>query len=233
MKKTLLSIALTSVLASTSAFAEDVVVPSIEGLSANVAVTNNYLWRGIEQTGGDAAVSGGIDYEHDSGFYAGTWVSNASWGDTNTEVDAYLGFAGDINETFSYDVGYIYYAYPDSASKNDFSEVYGSLSVIGFTFGVSVLADTEAGGSDGDFGDSIYANIDYSFALESGAEIALHAGSYTGDWLDTDSIDYSASISKNGFTLGVSVLDLDDSENWTDEDEDAKFFVAYAVDFDL
>ncbi|MFP5304085.1 TorF family putative porin, partial [Cobetia sp. SIMBA_158] len=50
-------------------------------VSANVAATSNYLWRGQEQTGGDAAISGGIDYADESGFYAGTWVSNASWAD--------------------------------------------------------------------------------------------------------------------------------------------------------
>ena len=47
-------------------------VYAVDGLSANVAVTNNYLWRGLEQTNGQSAVSGGIDYASDSGFYAGT-----------------------------------------------------------------------------------------------------------------------------------------------------------------
>ena len=229
MRKSLLNITLTSILAtsafiSTQAFA-------VEGLSANVAATSNYLWRGLEQTGGDAAISGGIDYANDSGFYAGTWVSNASWGDTSTELDLYFGFGNDISEDISYDIGYIYYAYPDSiANENDFSEIYASLSTAGFTFGVAVLADSEVGGDGAEFGDSIYANIDYAFALESGAEITLHIGDYSGDF-SAESTDFSASISKDGFTFGVSKVSFDDSVNAGEDD--LKFYVSYSVDIDL
>ena len=49
-------------------------------LSANAAVTNNYIWRGLTQTTNDAAVQGGIDLNTDVGFYVGTWVSNVNYG---------------------------------------------------------------------------------------------------------------------------------------------------------
>jgi uncharacterized protein (TIGR02001 family) len=229
MKKSLLSLTLTSLLATSALVSTQ--ATAVEGLSANAAVTSNYLWRGLEQTGGDAAISGGIDYAHDSGLYVGTWASNASVGDMKTELDLYFGFGGDISEDVSYDVGYIYYAYPDSlADENDFSEVYGSLSTAGFTFGVAVLADTEAGGDGAEFGDSVYANLDYGFALESGAEITLHVGDYSGDF-STESTDFGASISKDGFTFGVSKVSFDDSVN--DDRDDLKFYVSYAVDIDL
>ena len=189
LQKTILigALALTG-MTSTTAFAE---------VTANAAATSNYLWRGQEQTGGDAAVSGGIDYANESGFYAGTWASNASWADEMTyELDLYAGFGGAINENVSYDVGYIYYAYPDAASgaDADFSEVYGSISVQGFTFGAAVLATSAASGDGTDFGDD---NI----------------------------IDYGVSVSKDGFTFGLSDNDMDGS--------DVKAYVAYAVDFSL
>jgi len=229
MKKSLLSIALTSVLA-TSAFVSTQ-ASAVEGLSANVAATSNYLWRGLEQTDGDAAISGGIDYAIDSGFYAGAWASNASWGDMKTELDLYLGYGGDINEDVSYDLGYIYYAYPDSiADENDFSEIYASISTAGFTFGLAVLADSEAGGDGGEFGDSVYANIDYAIALESGAEVTLHVGDYSGDF-STESTDFGVSVSKDSFTFGVSKVSFDDSVSAGEDD--LKFYVSYAVDFDL
>jgi len=229
MKKTLLSLSLISLFATTSLMSTQ--ASAVEGLSANVAATSNYLWRGLEQTGGSSAVSGGIDYSAASGFYVGTWASNASWGDMKTELDFYSGFGGNINEDVSYDVGYIYYAYPDSvADENDFSEVYASLSTAGFTFGVAVLADSEAGGDGAEFGDSVYANIDYSFALASGAEIALHVGDYSGDF-SSESTDFGASISKDGFTLGVSKVSFDDSV--TEGEDDLKFYVSYSVDIDL
>jgi uncharacterized protein (TIGR02001 family) len=229
MKKSLLSLTLTSLLATSALVSTQ--ATAVEGLSANAAVTSNYLWRGLEQTGGDAAISGGIDYANDSGLYVGTWASNASWGDMKTELDLYFGFGGDISEDVSYDVGYIYYAYPDSiADENDFSEVYASLSASGFTFGVAVLADSEAGGDDGGFGDSVYANLDYGFALASGAEIGLHVGDYSGDFI-ADSTDFGVSISKDGFTFGVSKVSFDD--NVSSGEDDLKFYVSYAVDIDL
>ena len=222
LQKTILisALALTG-MASTTAFAE---------VTANAAATSNYLWRGQEQTGGDAAVSGGIDYANESGFYAGTWASNASWADEMTyELDLYAGFGGAINESVSYDVGYIYYAYPDAASgaDADFSEVYGSISVQGFTFGAAVLATSAANGDGTDFGDSLYLNADYSFAVGSnGTEMALHIGHYSGDFIGDDNIiDYGVSVSKDGFTFGLSYNDMDGS--------DVKAYVAYAVDFSL
>ena len=222
LQKTILisALALTG-MASTTAFAE---------VTANAAATSNYLWRGQEQTGGDAAVSGGIDYANESGFYAGTWASNASWADEMTyELDLYAGFGGAINENVSYDVGYIYYAYPDAASgaDADFSEVYGSISVQGFTFGAAVLATSAANGDGTDFGDSLYLNADYSFAVGSnGTEMALHIGHYSGDFIGDDNIiDYGVSVSKDGFTFGLSDNDMDGS--------DVKAYVAYAVDFSL
>ncbi len=229
MKKSLLSITLTSALL-TSTFVSTQ-ASAVEGLSANVAATSNYLWRGLEQTDGDVAVSGGIDYTHDSGFYAGSWVSNASWGDMKTELDLYLGYSGSINEDVSYDAGYIYYAYPDSiADENDFSEIYTNFSTAGFTFGLAVLVDSEAGGDGGEFGDSLYASIDYSYALKGGAEIALHVGDYSGDF-STESTDFGVSISKESFTFGVSKVSFDDSVSAGEDD--LKFYVSYSVEIDL
>ena len=42
------------------------------GFSANVAFTNDYIWRGMTQSNG-TAIQGGFDYESESGFYAGIW----------------------------------------------------------------------------------------------------------------------------------------------------------------
>ncbi|MGS0730349.1 TorF family putative porin, partial [Shewanella sp. 0m-11] len=80
-------------------------------VEANIGATSNYLWRGVTQTDDAVAVQGGIDYSHDSGFYAGTWASNVDFGDeTSYEVDFYAGFAGTIGDEFEYDLSYLYYA---------------------------------------------------------------------------------------------------------------------------
>lgn len=212
---TLSAIILAPFLTATSAYA-------VEGLSANAGITNNYLWRGLEQTNGDAAISGGIDYTTNSGFYLGTWVSNASWAPGMTyELDLYGGYTQEL-ENFSYDVGFIYYAYLDSDADSDFNEIYASISVSVFTVGYSVL--TSADGMD--FADDSYLYVDADFDLGNDLGLNLHLGTATDDFYAGESfVEYGASINKNNFTLGISANDLTDS--------DVKVVVSYSIDIDL
>jgi uncharacterized protein (TIGR02001 family) len=50
-------------------------------ISANIGAVSNYMWRGVSQTQDGAAVQGGLDFTHESGFYAGTWISNVDFND--------------------------------------------------------------------------------------------------------------------------------------------------------
>jgi hypothetical protein len=58
------------------AFAEDPY-----SISANIGAVSNYMWRGVTQTQDGAAVQGGLDFSHESGFYIGTWASNVDFND--------------------------------------------------------------------------------------------------------------------------------------------------------
>jgi hypothetical protein len=53
--------------------------------SANIGAVSNYMWRGVTQTGDQAAIQGGLDVSHESGFYAGTWASNIDWDEGSSE----------------------------------------------------------------------------------------------------------------------------------------------------
>ena len=70
-----LSTALLSGIGATAAQAFDV--------SANVALVSDYRFRGISQTGTDAAVQGGFDASWEPGFYLGTWASSVDFGGDN------------------------------------------------------------------------------------------------------------------------------------------------------
>ena len=229
MKKTLVNIALTSALVAVSITAPSAF--AVEGLSANVGATSNYLWRGVTQTDDAAAISGGIDYAHESGFYAGTWASNVDFGDdASAELDFYLGFGGELGQGFGYDVGYIYYAYPDSAQTDstneyDFGEIYGSLSYSYF----SVSANYGVNNDDGaEWADSaLYISADAELEVAEGLTLALHIGDYSfdDDYKSDDYSDYGVSLSKDGFTFAVSDTDMDN--------DDLKFTVSYSIDIDL
>ena len=144
IQKTLLAVAVSSAALLTSA-------PSFAELSANVSVTNNYIWRGLTQTTNEPAVQGGIDYADESGFYAGTWVSNVQYASDDVysyEHDLYFGFSGESGD-FTYDVGYLYYNY-DEEAEFDFGEIYGTVGYGGFSATLYLLANTEADEGEGD-----------------------------------------------------------------------------------
>ena len=73
MKKILVAaVAISALFAGGAAMAQD----DAGHLSYNIAVTSNYVWRGVTQTDNNAALQGGIDYSKGM-FYAGAWASNA------------------------------------------------------------------------------------------------------------------------------------------------------------
>ena len=123
----------TLVLGSVLAAATMASSAALADVTANIGVTSNYLWRGVTQTANESAVSGGLDYSHESGAYIGTWVS--SLGGYQYENDVYLGYAGEASD-ISYDIGYILYRYPvdkdieaDLLSKKSFLIVHPHLNI--------------------------------------------------------------------------------------------------------
>lgn len=198
-------------------------------LTANFAAHSNYYWRGVTQTQNGAALSGGIDYANDSGFYLGAWTSNVDFGEggPSYELDLYGGFSQSIGDV-SYDVGYLYYAYPDAASDIDFGEVYGAVSWQWLSLQVNYL--TNADGDASSEKDMLYTDLNASFDLSDKHSIAFHLGYSKGDtiteWFDEDSyLDYGVSWQTQGFTLGLVKTDL--------ADDDLHMYVSYSLDFSL
>ena len=110
---------------SAPAMAQDAAEPDFS-FSGNVAITNDYVFRGFTQTNEDFAIQGGLDLAHSSGLYVGTWASNVEFGDTDTtiEIDFYGGFKGTFgNSIFTYDIGAIYYTYPGYTRANGTQEI--------------------------------------------------------------------------------------------------------------
>ncbi len=179
-----------------------IAAPVSAELTANIGVTNNYLWRGVTQTDDNAAVSGGLDYSSDSGFYAGTWASNVDFGESGYELDIYAGFAGEVGDV-GYDVGYIYYAYP-TFDGSDFEEIYLRGSFGQFAAGIAYQIDAE-------FTDENYIYIDaaYDIPLNDDYTLSLKAGHYD---LQDDGDDYAhfgVAVSKGEFSLGLEKNDID------------------------
>jgi uncharacterized protein (TIGR02001 family) len=208
------AILVTSLLAATSAMAADK-----SPVTANMAFTNNYVWRGITQSAEKFAVQGGFDYSHQGGFYLGTWASNVDFGNdavtsasgdgASTEVDIYGGYkfkAGPLDM----DVGFIRYVYPGAhgSLKYDFTELYVGAGYGPFTAKFYNASDYQGVTTKS----GTYLDLGAEFDLKV-AKLTLHVGKSGGDGvvatLGKKYTDYKIGLSKEigGFTFGLAYTD--------------------------
>lgn len=193
-------------------------------VSGNVALSTDYRFRGISQVDRSPAISGGFDVAWDSGFYVGTWASNVNFSNAAIEMDYYGGYGGSFNDDVSYDVGVIWYNYPDDGADPDldYFEVYGSVSfgdaTVGLAYSPDYFAETDT---------FYYLYGDYSFALAENLSLDLHLGyNYFDDGeafgigeppsFEDDYFDFSVGVSTSaaGLDLSAAVVgtNLDDDE---------------------
>ncbi|MBF6058888.1 TorF family putative porin [Thiomicrorhabdus heinhorstiae] len=194
-------------------------------VSYNAAVSNMYLWRGQDISNGQAVVTGGIDYSHDSGLYGGVWGSSE---DAGTEFDLYLGY-GMTSGDFGLNLAYWSYWYPSDGTKASFERSESS-----------VITEYEVTLSYADF--SATAMIDtedtdlryYSLSYGIGA-FGFHAGYYDGFAAtglpagDEDYTDFSISFAAtDNLTFTVSKAQGD---GLYDTNEKPMLNVSYAFTF--
>ena len=234
MKLTKLALAVGALALSGAAAAE---------FSANIGATNNYIWRGVSQTSNGAAVSGGLDYAHDSGFYAGTWASNIDWtggtAGSGAEVDFYGGFASEVSG-LGYDVGAIYYYYPTSGyDDSNFGEIYGTLSwgpVSGgiaytVTSDVNDVSGTAQGFQDGDLYYHVSANFEVMPTWTVGGTIGYYDFEDNGDGgTDINYTHYQVDVGKSAGDFGDFTFTVSKAEEESGSD-DTLFVVSWAKTF--
>ena len=170
------------------------------GVSGNIAIQSDYVWRGYSQNLEDPSVQGGFDYEDESGFYAGVWGASVDFGGAeSTEGDIYLGFANETEGGFSYDVGIIEYTYHggSGASDSNFTEYYLGGGIAGFNLTYSI---------GDEFGDNI--EVGYGFDIE-GVSIGAAYGDYDDAWTYW-TVGVSGEIEGIGWDFSYWDTDLDD-----------------------
>ena len=230
--KLLTSLILAALVAPSVAMAEDAAPAS--PITANIGFTTDYIFRGIAQTSHNAAIQGGIDYAHSSGFYAGVWGSNVSWiadslaiasGSTTMELDTYLGFKNSFAEDFNYDVGFVRYNYLGKYTpalgfaKADTDEIYGALGYKWFTakysYGLgNFLTIPGAKGTN-------YLELNASVPVgESGFTVAAHVGKQTFKPAAAANLtytDYKLGVTKDisGYVIGLAYTSTNAGPGWT------------------
>lgn len=231
-------------------------------VSMNIGATSNYVWRGVTQTDNEAAIQGGIDFSHESGFYLGAWASNVNFpsttatlvrGDGNGdgvitvgetavvtdtvddggyELDLYGGLAGEFKEV-GYDIGLIYYTYIDSDSAN-FAEIYGSLSYKWVSAGLAYTIDGEADNSTDPFTEGdIYYWGNVTVPLPKDFSLGLTVGHYEFDEVD-DYNHYQVDLGKSFGDWGDVTLSVSQAEEeaGNPDGDDPLVFISWAKTFE-
>ena len=211
--------------------------------------TTDYVWRGVSQSQGDAALQGSFDFSHESGFYAGIWGSSVDFtpkstppleeDGADTEIDLYVGFSRDFADKWNYDISAIRYAYPGTnrdistispehprGRKFDFSynEFIGKLSYNEMlTATVAYSYDAFAAGDD-----SIYT------ALNGNYETPWFGVSVTGEigYYDFSNIDEGSDLNYVHYGLGLArdFGPFSTALQWSDSDHDTHVFFGKVAD---
>lgn len=192
-------------------------------MSGNIGVVSKYLFRGIEESGGPA-VQGGLDYAHESGFYAGWWASSLGYADddvtnsTAVENDFYIGYGGELGDV-SYDVSILQYYYID-ADDADATELTLGLGWGPLSASVTYNATDVSWSNSGD----IYVTLGYGAALPHGFDFGATLGYYKYD-------DDDAGNDKAAFTTTESgnLQHLDLSLSRAIADTGATMSVTYMI----
>jgi uncharacterized protein (TIGR02001 family) len=190
-------------------------------VSMNIGATSNYVWRGVTQTGDASAISGGVDWSHDSGVYLGAWASNVDF--STHELDLYGGYAGEVGD-FGYDGGLIYYTY-DSNDDLNFSELSlsGSWQFLSAGLNYTLSADDDTHKHD------LYYHAGVSFDLQQDYSIAGTVGKYNfDDPAYDDYTHYQVDLTKSAGDFGDVTFSLSDTNI---KDDNAKVFVSWAKSF--
>jgi uncharacterized protein (TIGR02001 family) len=155
-------------------------------VSITPTLTSDYDFRGISQTSRDPAFQLGLTYTGETGMYLGLWGSNVDFDITpaindpfgpSTEVDVFAGYAGgDAEEGVGYDLGMIYYSYPNAGSGN-FPEVYAGFSKKFFSAKIWYSWNFNASGDT-----SYYADTNLKLPSSEGFSLIGHLGYSGGEY---------------------------------------------------
>lgn len=237
-KSTLLGLA-----AAVSAMLGGVGVAHAEGtFTGNVALGSDYVFRGISQTEGGPAVSGGFDYTNGI-FYAGTWASNVSSATISSggiEMDVYAGVTPTLGPV-SFNFGVIGYYYPgaddDGGPETDFYEgkasaSYSPIEPLTLTGSIFYSPDWAL-----ETGDGLYWEIGGAYTVSDAFTLKASYGVQDADdYADSyENFLLGASYAYSGFTFGLTYTDTQDAFDLgyaldeSDADEALTFSVSRAL----
>lgn len=205
--------------------------------TGNVALTTDYVFRGISQTEGNPAVQGGFDYTNGI-LYAGTWassVSAATISSGGTELDLYAGVTPSLGPV-SFNLGVLAYFYPgadDDAAELDFVEYkavasFSPIEPLTLSAGLYYTPEFTL-----ETGEGFYYEVGAGFAVSDAFGLKASYGVQDADLYDDSYSNWlvGATYGVAGFTLGLSYIGSEDAFDlgYAIVEEDADERVVFSV----
>ena len=198
-------------------------------VTGSAAFTTDYLFRGISQTGNNAAVQAGMTATHESGAYFSVWGSSVGFTDSGStdgldgglEIDALLGYSGKAGEV-AYDVGVMHYGYPSADAALGYDEIYASVSTMGAKVGLNYSNDYFAKSDKfmylyASYGTEVAGvGLSASLGMNKFDSAAMMSNALGTTGTDDSYMDYKLAASKaiGGMTIEGAYIgsDIDDTE---------------------
>lgn len=211
-------------------------------VTGNFAITSDYIFRGVDSSAGPA-VQGGLDYSHESGLYAGVWMSNAAGlAGGADEIDYYVGYGLGLSDGLALDFGVINYnsdANNGGGSGNaTINEIYVGLA--GEAWSAKLFYGDRDDGAPQDQDNYMYVDLNYSVSTGETTSVDLHLGALlesddANPQVNRDANDVSVTYNVGDFGIGVSYLDVDQvgAAPAAGGDERANLFVQWGTTFDV
>jgi len=180
MRKTILALALGSLISTTSA----IEVYDNTEVYGSVEATTDYVFRGVSQNNEDISVLTTVGIEH-KGFYVEGFVAPVEADGSNYKFDTTAGYTDNVDD-FTYNMGVVGYWYPGSNNDLDFYEFFGGLS---YDFDVVNV------GGDFNYSPDYYGNVGNNTYWHGYVEadpfwdITWTLGAGYNDLLDADNVD--------------------------------------------
>lgn len=171
-------------------------LPAFAGVDGYLGYTSDYMWRGVSQTSGNAAIQGELSVSK-GGLYGGVWASEVDFGDEATyEMDLFLGYELKVSDKFSLDVGVIQYNWDKGYDDVEELFVKGNLKNIS----VAYYVDMEDSDKD-------YMEMGLKLPFVKFMDVSLNYGMF-----DSENDFWAMNMVKDWGNWEVSLLIMEDAK---------------------
>lgn len=219
---------LPSVVLALAASAGTAAAQDAASLNGYLTLSNGYWSRGLSQNDG-LSVQLGVDYQHQSGWFAGAWAANLDYAieysyaqPRELEVDVYGGFH-QRGEDWSWTVTLGRYLYPDTAVSYDYGELSGTVGFHDRVFYTASYSDAFYGGEHS----ALNQELSFALPLRGDVEIGAALGRFAIASTDVDYSHWNVGVSKVVRRVVVDLRYYDSSLGWAGwlGDPDANHYV--------